>query len=127
MTDALETTALGKRFGDVWAVRGCIVGAPAGRIVALVGPNGAGKTTLLHLAAGLLTPTTGSIRVLGEEPASSEATLARVGLVAQGTSLYPNFTGEDLLAFGRHMNRVWDEAPARDHLRKLGIQLDRRS
>lgn len=127
MTDALRATELGKRFGDVWAVRSCTVATPAGRIVALVGPNGAGKTTLLQLAAGLLTPTTGTIRVLGEEPASTEATLARVGFVAQGTSLYPNFTGEDLLAFGRHMNLVWDEASARDHLRRLQIPLERRS
>ncbi|HSU41304.1 MAG TPA: ATP-binding cassette domain-containing protein, partial [Polyangiaceae bacterium] len=39
-----------------------------GRFVALVGPNGAGKTTLLRLAAGLIRPSAGSVRVLGLDP-----------------------------------------------------------
>jgi ABC-2 type transport system ATP-binding protein len=41
---------------------------PDGHLVALVGPNGAGKTTLLHMAVGLVSPTAGTVRVLGGEP-----------------------------------------------------------
>ena len=44
----------------------------------LVGPNGAGKTTVLQLAVGLLAPTTGTISVLGGEPASGPDQLAKV-------------------------------------------------
>ncbi|HEX2375218.1 MAG TPA: ATP-binding cassette domain-containing protein, partial [Actinomycetota bacterium] len=65
---ALEATGLGRRYGRTWALRDCTLALPQGRIAALVGPNGAGKTTLLHLAVGLLAPTAGTIRVLGQTP-----------------------------------------------------------
>ena len=54
----------------------------------LVGPNGAGKTTLLSLAVGLLTPTRGSITVLGGRPGDGPAQLEKVGFVAQDTPAY---------------------------------------
>ena len=77
MTAALEATGLGKRFGRVWALSGCDLTLPAGRVVGLVGPNGAGKTTFLHLAVGLLAPTTGAIEVLGATPAAGPASWRR--------------------------------------------------
>ena len=65
MTAVLEANGLGKRYRRRWALTDCTLDIPAGRVVGLVGPNGAGKTTLLHLAVGMLTPTTGTIEVLG--------------------------------------------------------------
>lgn len=44
---AILTADLGKRYGRVWALAGCSIEVPAGRISGLVGANGAGKTTLL--------------------------------------------------------------------------------
>ncbi|CAM5579897.1 ABC transporter domain-containing protein OS=Kitasatospora aureofaciens OX=1894 GN=GCM10010502_53860 PE=4 SV=1 [Kitasatospora aureofaciens] len=88
MTDlALETDALGKRYGRMWALRDCSMQLPAGRIAALVGPNGAGKSTLLHLAVGLLQPDEGRVRVFGEEPRGNTRALADIGFVAQDTPL----------------------------------------
>jgi ABC-2 type transport system ATP-binding protein len=81
---ALEATGLGRRYGRTWALRDCTLALPQGRIAALVGPNGAGKPTLLHLAVGLLAPTAGTIRVLGQTPGRDPGLLARVGFVAQG-------------------------------------------
>lgn len=71
MTSALHATDLGKQYGRKWALSNCTLDIPDGHVVGLVGPNGAGKTTLLHLAVGLLTPTTGTVEVGGETPASS--------------------------------------------------------
>ena len=68
MTFALEGTALSHQYGRIWALQDCTFKLPQGRITALVGPNGAGKTTLLQLAAGLLTPTSGQLRVFGLDP-----------------------------------------------------------
>ena len=70
MTAVLNAHGLGKRFERRWALSDCTLDVPAGRIVGLVGPNGAGKTTLLNLAVGMLTPTSGSIEVLADRPAS---------------------------------------------------------
>ena len=84
MTATVEATALGKRYGSLWALRDCTLEIPAGSVTALVGPNGAGKTTLLHLAVGLTEPSEGDVRVLGGSPRSeSESVLPRVGFVAQ--------------------------------------------
>jgi ABC-2 type transport system ATP-binding protein len=65
MTAVLESSGLGKRYRRRWALTDCTLAIPAGHVVGLVGPNGAGKTTLLNLAVGMLTPTAGTIEVLG--------------------------------------------------------------
>jgi ABC-type Mn2+/Zn2+ transport system ATPase subunit len=79
----LEARALGLRYGRRRALTDCALTIPAGRVTGLVGPNGAGKSTLLELACGLLSPTSGRIRVLGGTPGSGPGQLARVGFVAQ--------------------------------------------
>jgi len=70
MTVAIEASGLGKQYGRRWALSDCTLSVPAGHVTGLVGPNGAGKTTLINLATGMLAPTTGSIEVLGNKPAS---------------------------------------------------------
>ncbi|MFJ9846080.1 ABC transporter ATP-binding protein [Kitasatospora sp. NPDC101155] len=124
MTDlALETDALGKRYGRMWALRDCSMQLPAGRIAALVGPNGAGKSTLLHLAVGLLQPDEGRVRVFGEEPRGNTRALADIGFVAQDTPLYRDFTATELITMGGKLNRRWDADAARRRLDGAGIPL----
>lgn len=124
MTAALDVIGLGKRYGRRWALRDCTFEIPAGRVVGLVGPNGAGKTTLLHLAVGLLTPTVGSISVVGGSPAENAAQLSRVGFLAQDAPIYGSLSVEDHLRFGAHLNPGWDGAFAVDRVEQIG--LDRR-
>ena len=64
---AIEVADLEKRFGAVVAVAGVSFRAPRGQITALLGGNGAGKTTTIGMLLGLVLPTGGSIRVLGED------------------------------------------------------------
>ncbi|MER6999121.1 ABC transporter ATP-binding protein [Streptomyces sp. NPDC000410] len=111
MTDtALEADGLGRRFRRAWALRDCSFRLPAGAICAVVGPNGAGKSTLLTLAAGLLRPTEGTIRVLGTDPASAREKLAYVG---QDKPLPPQLTIDDTLRMGRELNPGrWDDEAA---------------
>jgi ABC-2 type transport system ATP-binding protein len=117
----LSARGLGKRYGRRWALNDCDLEVPAGHVVGLVGPNGAGKTTLLHLAVGLLTPTAGSIDVLGNPPSDDPVQLARVGFVAQDTPTYARLTVNDHLALGAHMNPGWDAAMARERIGDLDL------
>ena len=66
---AIEVRDLGKRFGPVVAVGGVSFAVAAGSVTALLGGNGAGKTTTISMLLGLLLPTSGGVRVLGEDMA----------------------------------------------------------
>jgi ABC-2 type transport system ATP-binding protein len=83
---ALEFNNVSHWYGDVVAVNdiSCTVGAG---ITGLLGPNGAGKSTLLQLAAGLLTPSNGSVRVYGDAPTAGPAVYTRVALVPEREAL----------------------------------------
>jgi len=128
MTFALSASGLSKRYRSTWALRGCDMALPAGRVIALVGPNGAGKTTLLRLAVGLLAPTSGSIEVFGANPTTNTPqALARIGFLAQEHPLYRGFTVADLLRFGSHLNIRFDRELAEKRLAVLDIPLDRKA
>jgi ABC-2 type transport system ATP-binding protein len=121
----LQATGLGRRFGNRWALRDCTLSLPAGHVAGLVGPNGAGKSTLLRMAAGLLEPSAGSLRVLDGRPRDPEV-LARLGFVAQDKPLYSRFTVADTLKMGGWLNPSWDDGRARLHLDHLDIPLQQR-
>src|SRR6516162_10354738 len=104
----VESRGLGKRYRPRWALTDCTLTIPAGHVVGLVGPNGAGKTTLLHLATGLLAPTSGTIEVLGGQPAAGPAQLAKVGFLAQDPALYAGLSVAEHLRLGAHLNPGWD-------------------
>jgi ABC-2 type transport system ATP-binding protein len=127
MTTVVEARGLSKRYRRVQALTDCTLSIPAGRVVGLVGPNGAGKTTLLHLATGLIAPTSGTIEVLGDRPASGPAQLARVGFVAQDTPTYAALSVADHLRMGERMNPGWDAGLARDRIGRLGLDPGKRA
>jgi ABC-2 type transport system ATP-binding protein len=127
VTAALSAHGLGKRYRRRWALSDCALDVPAGRVVGLVGPNGAGKTTLLHLAVGLLTPTSGTIEVLGGRPGAGPEQLAKVGFVAQDTPTYAGLSVEEHLRLGARLNPGWDDALARDRIARLGLDLGHRA
>ena len=121
MTSALRANDLGKRYGRKWALSNCTLDIPSGRVVALVGPNGAGKSTLLHLAVGLLTPSSGSLTVLDEKPASSAEQLGRIGFVARDTPVYSGLSIAAHLQMAAALNSTWDAQLADRLIRDLGL------
>jgi len=121
MSVALRAVGLTKRYGRRTALSDCTLDVPAERVVGLVGPNGAGKSTLLNLAAGMLTPTAGTIEVLGGRPAEGPAQLAKVGFVAQDVPTYGALSVEDHLRLGAHLNPGWDADLARRRIERLDL------
>ncbi len=127
MSAVIETSGLGRQYRRTWALRDCTLAIPAGHVVGLVGPNGAGKTTLLRLATGMLTPTRGTITVLGQRPAAGPAQLARVGFVAQDTAVYARLTVADHLRLGAWLNPGWDDELARQRIGQLALDPKQRA
>jgi ABC-2 type transport system ATP-binding protein len=117
----LEAQGLGKRYGRTWALSDCTVSIPSGHVVGLVGPNGAGKSTLLNLAVGLLSPTAGSLAVLGGRPSDAAAQLGRVGFVAQDTPTLSALSVADHLELGARTNPGWDRQVAEARITQLGL------
>ena len=80
-----------------------------GEVTLLAAPNGSGKTTALWLAAGLLMPAHGAVRVFGVDPFRERSILGRVGFLAEGAPLPPGWTGKQVLEFQRDTYPRWDQ------------------
>ena len=102
---AMEANRVGMKYRRGWALQDCSFRLPAGRICGLVGPNGAGKTTLMAIAANLLQPTDGTLKVFGAAPESEEAG-RRTAFLAQEKPLFRRFTVAETLRMGREL---WSE------------------
>jgi len=95
-----ELSAAGRRFGDVIALDDISLAVPPGSLVGIIGPSGAGKTTTVRLLTGGLRPTSGAVRVLGEDPTRLRAdTRERIGFMPQNVSLYDDLTVTENLDF----------------------------
>jgi ABC-type branched-subunit amino acid transport system ATPase component len=101
---ALEVVDLSVRYGGNLAVDHVTITAPVARLTGLIGPNGAGKTTTFNACSGLLRPTTGQVRLFGEDVTHrSPAARARRGLgrTFQRMELFTSMTVAENVALGR--------------------------
>ena len=97
MTVCVEMQGMAKIYGRQIAVEDVDLVLRRGECVALAGHNGAGKSTLIKLMLGLITPTRGTISVLGRNPAAGGR--ADIGYLPESLALYPSMTGAETLAF----------------------------
>jgi ABC-2 type transport system ATP-binding protein len=100
----LRVSALGKRYGELDALRDVSFHADAGELIAVVGPNGAGKTTLLSIIVGIQTPSTGTVDAApdGVSAAARRHVGRRVGWAPQAPALYSKLSvAENLELFAR--------------------------
>lgn len=97
---AIETQGMTRAFGGVNAVENLDLTIPKGTIYGFLGPNGCGKSTSIRMLTGLLSPTSGNIRVLGETlPGAEEKLRRRIGYMTQKFSLYDNLSVRENLEF----------------------------
>ncbi|HKD28221.1 MAG TPA: ATP-binding cassette domain-containing protein [Xanthobacteraceae bacterium] len=101
MTALFETARLSKSYGVLKALEDVTLAIQEGEFVSIVGPNGAGKTTLVNLLTGLLAPTAGDVRFLGE----SVAGMGPVELADRGVArafqliqIFPQLTVAETIA-----------------------------
>lgn len=96
----IQVDQLRKQFNDFTAVDNVSFTAEPGQIFGLLGPNGAGKSTTINCISGLLTPTAGSVRVLGHDVVTeSVAARASLGVIPQELALYQDLSATQNLDY----------------------------
>jgi len=122
---AIQAEGLRKSYGDVDALVGIDLEAPAGTILGLLGPNGAGKTTAVRILTTLLPPDGGTARVAGLDVVRDAAKLrAQIGLAGQYAAVDENLSGhENLEMVGRlyHMGRAASRQRADELLERFDL------
>jgi ABC-2 type transport system ATP-binding protein len=111
---ALATHELTKTYGDRPALEPLTLEVPVGQHVALVGHNGSGKTTLLKMAAGLLDPTDGTVKVAGKASGTEEARRA-LSWLSDSPTFYDDLSLWEHLEFVARLHGVedWQEKAER--------------
>jgi ABC-2 type transport system ATP-binding protein len=111
----LEVQGLAKSYGDVLALRDLNVQVEEGQCLVLLGRNGAGKTTALRCMAGVLTPTSGTVKVDGIDSTDDPAAVrARVGLMPEVPGLYERMSAR---AYLDHFGAIYEIPLAERRLR----------
>jgi ABC-2 type transport system ATP-binding protein len=123
--EGILAEGLGKRFGDLWALRDLDLDIPAGSVLGLLGHNGAGKTTAVRILTTLAVPTTGSAQVAGHDVvADAAAVRASIGLAAQAATVDGLLTARrNLELVGRlyHLSRAVARQRAGELLERLDL------
>ncbi len=135
MKTVLRTENLTKSYQigklEVPALRGVSLDITEGEFVAIMGPSGCGKSTLLHLLGGLLSPTSGSIIIDGEDLAKvsdakrTDIRRRKIGFVFQRFNLFPTLTAEGNLKLAEKIhsgNGSGNAANRREVLRLLRLE-----
>ncbi len=100
MTPAVEFRAVTRHFGPIRAVDGVDLTIAEGAFFAMLGPSGSGKTTCLRLISGFEKPTSGAIRIFGQDVGEVPPNRRNVNTVFQDYALFPHMTVRDNVAYG---------------------------
>ena len=119
---AIEAHQLVRRFGRTDAVDGLNLRVQRGRCYGFFGRNGAGKTTTIKCLLNLLRPTSGTVRVLGLDPARDEVAFkSRIAYVPDAVAFYPWMTVRDTLDYLASFRPRWNDAAERSLLARFRL------
>ena len=116
----IQCQGLSQLYGSKKALNNVNFSLEAGAPIALVGPNGAGKTTLFSLLCGYLSPSAGSITILGEAP-NSPKLLGKIAALPQDAALDPNLTIVSQLSFFAQLQGMSAEQAKHEAIRVLAL------
>ena len=103
---------ISRRYDSVAAVETVSMEVKPGTFLTLLGPSGCGKTTTLRMVAGLVPPSTGTVRIDGRDVTALGAAQRGIGMVFQSLALFPHMTVAGNVAFGLRMRKVAPSAIA---------------
>jgi ABC-2 type transport system ATP-binding protein len=119
---AIETNQLTKRFGDVLAVVNVNLCVKQGEIYGFLGLNGAGKTTTIRALLGMIRPSSGDVKVLGEyiDP-NGRGPWGRVGYMVESPSAYPELTVHENLEIARRLHGISNKGATSHVIERLAL------
>jgi len=121
MTNTIEFEAVEKHYGTLRALDRIDL-TISGGVTGLLGPNGAGKTTLMRIAATVLAPDAGKIRLLGRDPELADERVEirrRLGYMPQEPGFYRNFTVFELVDYVAILKHLTDRKSRHDEVRRV--------
>jgi ABC-2 type transport system ATP-binding protein len=122
MRSAIDVAGLRKSYGKVTALDGLDLNVASGEVHGFLGPNGSGKTTTIRILLGLLRADGGSARLLGGDPWSEATTLhRRLAYVPGDVSLWPNFTGGEVIDLLGRLRGGLDESRRASLLKRFEL------
>ena len=109
----IEFWNLRREYGSLVAVHDLNVTIPPGEVYGLIGPNGAGKTTTIRMACGLLTPTSGRVRIAGVDVFNNpELAQANIGYLSDFFNVYDDLKVWEYLDYFAHAYKMPEHAIA---------------
>ncbi len=111
-----------KNFGDQQVLKNINLEIPSGKIIGLLGKNGQGKTTLIKLLTGLLTPTSGTVRINGRSVGITSK--AKIAYLPERTYLDRNMTVREILQYFSEFYNNFDMERAKKLLKELDLDID---
>jgi len=124
VTPALQLDAVTKRYVGHLAVDRLSLAVPKGAVYGILGPNGAGKSTTLRMVMNIIARDSGTIQLLGADPATNRDVLRRVGYLPEERGLYKKMLVIDVIVFFAAL-RGMPEAEARQQgirwLERMGL------
>ena len=126
MSAIISVKGLTKAYGKFTAVHQVSFEWEANRIYGLLGRNGAGKTTLMHMLTAQLFPTSGEIRVFGENPYENNRVLSQLCFIKESQKYSDNFRVADALAVAGYFLPNWDQEYALSLVEDFRLPLKRR-
>ena len=122
MSNAIETHQLTKRFGEVLAVDAIDLRVGTGEIYGFLGLNGAGKTTTIRALLGMIRPSAGDVKVLGQALGpDGRGPWAQVGHLVESPSAYPELTVRENLDIARRLHAKTDPRLVDEVIERLAL------
>ena len=117
----IEFDSVTKRYGDLAALDAITLRLPENGITGLLGRNGAGKSTFMQVATAQALPTSGTVRVFGEDPYENAAVLDRTCFIGEGQAYPATYKVRHVLESARLVFPAWDDAFARELASELAL------